>query len=65
MRTRNLRLEYVADDVDADSFERGAAKDKHYARSRSARSPRRRSTRSTTSSAPLGIAARRKRRWAW
>lgn len=66
MRTRSLHLELRADDVDGDLLvDRNDASRQQYARGRSARSPRRRSARTTSSSVPLGIAARRKRRWAW
>lgn len=66
MRTRSLHLELTADELDDDSLaERGDAKGKHYSRGRSARTPKRRSTRSASTKVPLGIAARRNRRWAW
>jgi len=66
MRTRSLHLELMADDVDGDQLlARGEAGRKQYSRGRSARTPKRRSSRSAGNSVPLGIAARRNRRWAW
>jgi hypothetical protein len=69
MRIRNRHLEALADDVDA-LAERDDIRNNQYARGGSTRSPRRRATKSTgsrsaSSSVPLGIAARRKRRWSW
>jgi hypothetical protein len=66
MRTRCHHLELVANDTDADLlFERGESDRKHYSRGHSIRAPKRRSTRAAGNSVPLGMAARRNRRWAW
>jgi hypothetical protein len=56
----------MADAADGDMLiERPEAGRKQYARGRSARTPRRRSSRTAGANIPLGIAARRKRRWSW
>lgn len=66
MRTRSFHLEPEADDVDGSMLvERPEANRKQYARVRSAQSPRRRTSRSAGANVPLGISARRNRRWAW
>ena len=69
MRIRNRHLEALTDDFDA-LAERDDIRSQQYARGGSTRTPRRRPTksaagRSASSSIPLGIAARRKRRWSW
>lgn len=66
MRTRNFRLDPEADDVESSLLvERPEMNRKQYARVRSAQSPRRRSSRSAGVNIPLGISARRNRRWTW
>lgn len=66
MRTRSLHLELMANDVESDLLvERSETNRKNYSRGRSARTPKRRSTRATGNAVPLGMAARRNRRWAW
>jgi len=66
MRTRSLHLELTVEEMDADLLaERGDAERKHYSRGRAVRMPKRRSTRATGNAVPLGMAARRNRRWAW
>ncbi len=66
MRTRSFHLEPETDDVESSMLvERPEANRKQYARVRSAQSPRRRSSRSVGANVPLGISARRNRRWAW
>ena len=66
MRSRNLQLELENDEVDGNTLvERSEADRKQYSRGRSARTTRRRSTRTTASNVPLGISARRNRRWTW
>lgn len=66
MRTRSLHLELMTDDVESDQLlDRSETNRKNYSRGRSARTPKRRSTRTTGNQVPLGMAARRNRRWAW
>ena len=66
MRTRSFHLEPMADDLEGGALvERPEAGSKQYARGRSARTPRRRSSRTAGANIPLGISARRNRRWAW
>ncbi len=66
MRTRSFHLEPETDDVyDSMLVERPEVNRKQYTRVRSAQSPRRRSSRSGGANVPLGISARRNRRWAW
>ncbi len=66
MRSRIVHLELVGDEVDSHAFaDRSESNHKRYARVRSARSPRRRTSRSAGANVPLGISARRNRRWAW
>lgn len=66
MRTRSLHLELTVEEMDADLVaERGEAGRKPYSRGRSTRTPKRRSSRSSGNTVPLGMAARRNRRWAW
>jgi hypothetical protein len=66
MRTRSFHSELRAEDLEGDALvERPEAGRKQYARGRSARTPRRRSSRSAGANIPLGISARRNRRWAW
>lgn len=66
MRSRSIQLQPEAADVDGDSLsERSEIIRKQYSRSRSAKSPKRRTSRTTNASVPLGISARRNRRFAW
>lgn len=66
MRSRSLQLEQVNGEVDGDTLvDRSDADRKHYSRGRATRTPRRRSTRATGANVPLGISARRNRRWTW
>ena len=66
MRTRSIPIEAALGDIDGEMLvERQPTDRKQFARSRSARSPRRRSTRSASANVPLGISARRNRRFAW
>ena len=66
MRSRSFHLELENDELDGDTLvERSEANRKQYSRGRSARTPCRRSTRAAGGNVPLGISARRKRRWTW
>jgi len=66
MRSRSLRLEQEFAEFDGDTLvERPEASRKQYSRGRSARTPCRRSSRSAGNTVPLGISARRGRRWSW
>ena len=66
MRTRSFHLELEADELDSDTLtERSDATRKQYSRGRSLRTPRRRSSRVAGANIPLGISARRNRRWSW
>lgn len=66
MRTRNHQLELTADDLEGELLvERAERIRTQYSRGRSAHSPRRRSSRAAGANIPLGIAARRNRRWSW
>jgi hypothetical protein len=66
MRSRCFQLELADGELDGDTLVgRSDANRKQYSRGRSARTPRRRSTRATGANVPLGISARRKRRWTW
>jgi len=66
MRTRSFHVELAADSSDSDTLvDRPEVNRKQCARGRSARTPRRRSSRSAGANIPLGISARRHRRWDW
>ena len=66
MRMRSVHLELEADHLDMEaSSERSEGSRKQYSRVRSARAPRRRSSRSAGANIPLGISGRRNRRWSW
>jgi hypothetical protein len=59
-------LELASDDLDSDTFvARPETNRKQYSRGRSARKPRRRSSRAAGANIPIGIAGRRNRRWTW
>ena len=66
MRFRSFQLEQECGELDGDMLvERSEANRKQYSRGRSARTPRRRSSRAAGANVPLGISARRNRRWTW
>lgn len=66
MRSRSTYSELDHDEVNGDTLvERSEAIRKQYSRGRSARTPRRRSSRAAGANVPLGISARRNRRWTW
>jgi hypothetical protein len=66
MRTRSIPIEAVYGEFDGELLvERDPADRKQFARSRTARSPKRRTTRTVGASVPLGMSARRNRRFGW
>jgi hypothetical protein len=66
MRSRSFHLELETDDLDGDILvARPEANRNKYTRVRSAKTPRRRSSRAAGANVPVGIGGRRNRRWAW
>jgi hypothetical protein len=65
MRARSLYSILDAYDTDEIVVDRAQTNRKQYSRGRSARAPRRRSSRSAGASVPLGISARRNRHFSW
>jgi hypothetical protein len=66
MRSRSFHMDIENYDADNETVtDASETNRKNYARSRSARSPRRRTSESTNAKVPLGMSGRRNRRWAW
>jgi hypothetical protein len=66
MRSGNVNFDSAANEFEVGLTTETQERDrKHYSRRRSLRTAKRRSSRAAGSNAPLGMAARRNRRWDW